>query len=221
MLLDASVTGALVNLATHLINDAGYAGVGALTLISAIIFVPGDEVTMLFAGFNVYEHNLTLVGIILAACIGDLLGATIAYVIGYLGLHEGLEKLPGPLKISNHGMDSFDKWFARWGVPFVAVSRIIPGGRAAGPYGAGIAKMPYWKFLPPATAGTIVWMTGLGLLGKGVGSQWQKWKQHLDYVDYVIVVIVVGLIAWFLYQRLWRAPREARAAIDSETGVES
>ena len=45
---------------------------------------------MLFAGFNVYQGNLSLVGIIVAGVVGDLIGASIAYAIAYFGLHEVL-----------------------------------------------------------------------------------------------------------------------------------
>ena len=79
----ASLTGPLVNLATHLIASLGLAGVALLTMTSGVIGVPGTEPTMLFAGFNVYQGHLTLIGIIAAGVIGDVTGASIAYAIGY------------------------------------------------------------------------------------------------------------------------------------------
>ncbi len=36
--------------------------------MSQVVIVPGTEVTMLFAGFNVDTHHLTLLGIIVSAC---------------------------------------------------------------------------------------------------------------------------------------------------------
>ena len=40
---------------------------------------------MLFAGFDVYQHHMTLLGIIVFGVLGDLAGASIAYAIGYFG----------------------------------------------------------------------------------------------------------------------------------------
>src|SRR5579875_3550070 len=77
----ASITGPLVNLATHLIRTLGLAGVFALTTMTGVVGVPGSEPTMLFAGFNVYEHHLSLPGIIVFGVIGDVFGACIAYAI--------------------------------------------------------------------------------------------------------------------------------------------
>ena len=111
MLLDASLTGSLVTLATNLINDAGYWGIFLLIVSSAVIGIPGTEVTMLFAGFNVYDHTLSMGAIIAAGVAGDLVGATIAFVIGYLGLHELLERAPGPLHVSSRQLDMAHRWF--------------------------------------------------------------------------------------------------------------
>ena len=81
----ASLTGPLVNLATNLIDSIGLAGVALLTMSSGVIGVPGTEPTMLFAGFDVFQGNLTLPGIIVAGVVGDVAGASIAYSIGYFG----------------------------------------------------------------------------------------------------------------------------------------
>jgi membrane protein DedA with SNARE-associated domain len=205
MLLNASITGGLVTFATHLINDVGYWGIAGLCAMSALVFVPGTEVTMLFGAPGPHtHHHMTIVGIIIAAIVGDLIGASLAWGIGYLGLTGALERLPGPLKVSPHEMERFDRWFERWGASVVAVSRIIPVIRGAGPYSAGIAKMSYVKAFIATLGGDILWFTGLGLLGDAVGHEWQKWKSHLDYIDYAVGVIIVALVAWWLYTKLWK-----------------
>ena len=184
MPLDASVTGSLVTLATHVINDLGLWGIFALLVMSALIGVPGTEVTMLFAGFNVFEGHLSMGGIIAAGVAGDVVGASLAYLIGYLGLHELLERLPGPLHASARQLDRAHAWFERFGSPVIAVSRMLPLIRAAFPYAAGVAEMTYWRFLAAATVGSLIWISGLAFLGRAVGSDWQNWRHYLDYVDY-------------------------------------
>ena len=198
MLLDASVTNSLANAATHVVQHLGYAGVALMIMVSQVIIVPGTEVVMLFAGFNVDTHHLTLIGIIVAGVIGDVLGASICYAIGYFGLHEVISRPGSPVHVDARKIELTHRWFERYGSPVVAVSRCIPVFRSAPPYAAGIARMPYWRFASMATLGSIVWITALALIGKGVGSQWPSWKHHLDYVDYAVVVIVVLLAGWFL-----------------------
>jgi membrane protein DedA with SNARE-associated domain len=201
MLPAASITNSLVTVATHIIRSLGLWGVGALTVSSGVIGVPGTEATMLFAGFNVYQGHLSLPGIIVAGVIGDLIGATIAYSIGYHGLHELLERPGSPLRISARHLETAHSWFDRFGAPVILVSRLLPLIRAAFPYAAGIAEMAYWRFISLAAVGSIIWIGGLGILGKAVGSDWQSWRAHLDYVDYGAVAVVVLALAWLLVKR--------------------
>ncbi|HET9073464.1 MAG TPA: DedA family protein [Solirubrobacteraceae bacterium] len=217
MLLHASVTASLANFATHLITSTGYGGVFLLTFISALVVLPGTEVTMLFSGFNVDEHHLTLFGIVAIASAADIIGAVIVYWIAYFGIHELLERLPGPFNVSSHGLDRAHRWMERYGVAAVFVTRVLPTVRAGGPWAAGISRMPFWRYFVAMAAGTVVWMLLLGLIGEGVGSQWPQWKKHLEIVDYLAVVVIVGLVVWFLYARIYKPRVAARA----QTGVDA
>jgi membrane protein DedA with SNARE-associated domain len=219
-LLLASLTGPLVTFATNLIGSLGLAGVALLTLITGVIGVPGTEPTMLFAGFDVYQHHLTLVGIIIAGTVGDVAGASIAYAIGYYGRRELLERQGSKLHVSAGGLDRAHRWFERWGAPVIFFSRMMPLIRAAFPYAAGVSEMPYSRFLPLAALGSLIWISALAVLGLEVGSQWQTWRHHLEYVDYVgaavlVAVIVYGIVRW---RRSPPGPRsgdrQAEAAVD-------
>jgi membrane protein DedA with SNARE-associated domain len=197
----ASITDSLVTLATHIIRDLGVTGVAILNMCSGVIGVPGSEPTMLFAGFNVYQGHLTLLGIIVFGIIGDLAGASIAYAIGYYGRRELLERHGSKLHVSTAQLDRTHRWFERYGSPVIVVSRVIPFVRAAFPYAAGVAEMPYWRFISLATLGSIPWIAGLGLLGKAVGSNWVSWRHNLEYVDYAAAAVLVGAIAYLIVRR--------------------
>jgi membrane protein DedA with SNARE-associated domain len=199
-----------VTFATNVVHHLGLPGVTLLVTMSQLVVVPGTEVTMLFAGFNVDTHHLTLLGIILAGIIGDLLGASAAYAIGYYGLHEVLARR-GPLHIDAAKITRASGWFDRYGPPIVAVSRCIPVFRSAPPYAAGVVKMPFLRFIFFSAIGSAVWMTGLALVGKAVGHQWPKWKNHLQYVDYAVVVLIVIGLGWWLVHVL-RARRATQQA---------
>jgi membrane protein DedA with SNARE-associated domain len=194
----ASITDSLVTFATHVIRDVGVAGVGLLTLSSGVIGLPGSEPTMLFAGFNVYQHHLTLFGIILSGVIGDVIGASIAYTIGYYGSRELFLHRGQYVHLSAERIDRAHGWFERYGSPTILLSRLIPFARLAFPYAAGVARMPYPRFIVLTTVGSIPWIAGLGILGREVGSSWQSWRHNLEYVDYVGAAAVVAVIAYLL-----------------------
>jgi membrane protein DedA with SNARE-associated domain len=197
----ASITGPLVTFATNLIKSIGLGGVALLTASSGVIGIPGSEPTMLFAGFNVYQGHLSLVGIIVAGVLGDMAGASIAYAIGYFGSRELLERQGTKLHLSQRRLDTAHRWFERYGAPVVLVSRWIPFARAAFPYAAGVAEMAFWRFFLLATLGSVIWISALGVLGREVGSSWESWRHHLEYADYAAVAVLVLAVAFLLLRR--------------------
>lgn len=201
LLAFASVTDSLVTLATHVIRDLGLAGVAMLTMTSGVVGVPGSEPTMLFAGFNVFQGHLTLLGIIVFGVIGDVIGASIAYAIGYFSRREVFERQGSKLHMSPRRLERAHGWFERYGAPVIVLSRMIPFARAAFPYAAGVAEMPFVRFAALATLGSIPWIAGLGVLGREVGSSWQSWRHNLEYVDYAAAAILVGAIAYLIVRR--------------------
>jgi membrane protein DedA with SNARE-associated domain len=194
----ASVTDSLVTLATHIIRDVGLAGVSIMTLTSGVVGVPGSEPTMLFAGFDVYQGNLSLLWIIVFGVLGDMIGASIAYGIGYWGREELVERHGNKLHISKSRLDRAHRWFERFGAPMIIISRCIPFARAAFPYAAGVARMGYGRFVAFATIGSIVWISALAVLGNAVGSSWQSWRRNLEYVDYVAAGLLLAVIAYMV-----------------------
>lgn len=207
----ASITGPLVNIATSFIGSAGLVGIFLLMTINGIIGLPGTEPTMLFAGFNVFQGHLSLVGIIVAGTLGDTIGGSIAWAIGYYGRRELLDRHGAKFHLKPDSLDRAERWFARWGSPVIFISRMLPVVRAAFPFAAGASEMPFWRFLPMAALGSLVWVSALGIVGREVGHQWQTWRHHLEYVDYAGAVVLIAVIAWFIW-RIVRSRRRRPAA---------
>ncbi|HWF36481.1 MAG TPA: DedA family protein [Solirubrobacteraceae bacterium] len=197
----ASVTDALVTFATHVIRDLGLAGILLMIGSSGVIGVPGTELPMLFAGFNVYEHHLTLLGVIVFGVLGDTIGASIAYAIGYYGRRELLERHGGKLHVTPARLATAERWFQRRGTVTIPLSRMIPVARAAFPYAAGVSRVPFARFVLLATLGSIPWIAGLAILGRAVGSNWESWRRHLEYVDYAALAVVVLAVAYLIVRR--------------------
>lgn len=200
MLGFASLTEPLVNLATNAISTLGLGGVLLLMTMTGVIAVPGTEPTMLFAGFDAYKGTLSLPAVIIAGVVGDVLGATIAYTIGYYGREGLLERQGSKLHVSKRRLERAHRWFARYGSPVMLVSRWMPVVRAAFPYAAGVGKMRFKRFVLFTTLGSIPWVAGLAILGREVGRNWQNWRHHLEYVDYVGAAVLVAAIVYLIFR---------------------
>ncbi len=201
MLVVSSVTGSLVTFATHAIGKLGLAAVGLLMFSTGVVFLPGTEVTMLFAGFDVSNHTLSLLGVILVGYAGDLLGALVAYAIGYFG-KEGWFQRPAA-RVHRHKVDQAQRWFERYGTPVLFLSRIMPVVRSAFPYAAGVAQVPVRRFALLTALGSIPWVVGLALLGRAVGHDWHSWRHSFEYVDYVGAAVVVIVIVYLIVRRFF------------------
>jgi membrane protein DedA with SNARE-associated domain len=197
------------------VREGGYPAVFTLMLLeSALIPIP-SEATMLFAGFAAADptgssagHHLTLVGIVAAGVLGNLVGSWIAYGIGRAGRLELIERHGHWLHIKPSHIETTDRWFARYGAPAVFFSRMLPIVRTFISLPAGVAKMPFGRFTLYTVLGCIPWVLALGVAGEALGSNWKDARKYFEYVDYAVVaLVVVGIVYWIVRRR--RGRREA------------
>ena len=190
----------LVRASTDVIDATGLAGVFVLMVLeSACVPIP-SEATMLFAGFNVSEGNLTLIGIVVAGVLGNVVGSLIAYAAGYYGRLELLDR-NRLVHISRRHIESADRWFERHGPATVFFTRMLPVIRTFISLPAGVARMPLGKFVAYTLAGCIPWVLMLAIIGREVGDRWEQWKNYLHYFDYVVIAAIVIGIVYLLIRR--------------------
>ena len=204
VLLTGAVTDKLVDFATNLIGDAGYAGVFVLmTLESALIPIP-SEATMLFAGFKVDDGTLTLFGIVAAGVLGNLVGSWIAYAIGYYGRLELVER-HRVFHANKRYLDWADDWFNRHGDATVFFSRMLPIIRTFISLPAGIARMDGVRFGLYTTIGCVPWTTALAVAGYLAGAHWESVVSGLRLptliVAAAVAVAAAGALWWYVRWR--------------------
>src|SRR5213596_1736098 len=170
-----------------------------MALESACIPIPSEAI-MLFAGFNVSECNLTLVGIVAAGVLGNLTGSLIAYAAGYYGRIELLDR-NRLIHISRRHLEWADRWFERHGSATVFFTRMLPIIRTFISLPAGVARMPLGRFVAFTFAGAIPWVLMLAIIGREVGDRWDQWRDNLHYLDYAIVAAIAIAIVYLIVRR--------------------
>jgi membrane protein DedA with SNARE-associated domain len=187
------ITAPLVDFVTNLIGDHGVPMVfGLMTLESMCIPVPSEAVQV-FGGFLVGKGSANLFWMIAAGVLGNVLGSWIAYGVGRWKGRDWLLRLRW-LHITPQRLDSADRWFEKRGDMAVLISRCLPIIRTFISLPAGIARMPFGRFTVLTLIGCIPWVTGLTLIGKAVGANWESAQKNLHYVDYAVVAaILVGI----------------------------
>jgi membrane protein DedA with SNARE-associated domain len=198
--MPVDITGPLVNAATDVIDAMGLAGIFVLMLLeSACIPIP-SEATMLFAGFNVSEGNMTLFGITAAGVLGNLVGSWVAYAVGYYGRIELLDRNRF-IHVNRRHLEWADRWFERHGAATVFFTRMLPIIRTFISLPAGVARMPLGKFTAYTVAGCIPWVLMLAVIGREVGDRWEEWKDYLHYFDYAVLAGIVITVIYFVWRR--------------------
>jgi membrane protein DedA with SNARE-associated domain len=209
MLLIASITDRLVELATNVVGDLGLAGIALLMVPeSACIPIP-SEATMLFSGFNVANGEYSLLAATAVGVAGNMVGSWLTYWIGYAGRVDILEKHGAKLHIKKSHLDWADRWFERHGDATVFFSRMVPIVRTFISLPAGVARMPFWRFTALTFLGCVPWVLLLAFIGQQAGSRWTSWKDNLHYVDYAVVALVVIGVAYLLLGRRGTATETA------------
>jgi membrane protein DedA with SNARE-associated domain len=133
-----------------------------VALESAGAPVPG-ETGLIAACVLASQGYLDIVSVITAASGGAIVGDNVGYWIGRLGGRRLLERWPASGRYLGHVVPRAEAFFARHGGKAVFFARFITVLRIAGAWVAGVAGMPWWRFLAWNVAGGVAWATGMGL----------------------------------------------------------
>jgi len=198
----------LVNLVadavTKWLSAWGAAGVFFLMAVeSACIPVP-SEVVLPFAGILVREGTMSFQVAFLAGVTGQLAGSALTYVIGRMGGRPLVMKYGKYFLIRTHEVEKAEEWFARYGEATSFLARLVPGVRTFISLPAGIARMPFWRFLAYSLLGVAPWTALLVWLGEQVGPVWRDpaWAPIFHWAEIIVIAGLLALIGRFIIVRL-------------------
>jgi len=201
VLVVASITGPIVDFATNVIGDLGLAGIFLLMLADSACIPTSSEAIMLFGGFEVADGRFSLLAVVAAGVLGNLVGSWIAYGVGYFGRVEVLERHGKWLHITPKHLAWADRWFEEHGDATVFFTRMIPVIRTFISLPAGVARMPFWRFTLLSFLGIVPWVLAFAIMGNAVGDNWDNLQEKLHYVDYAVVALILSGIIYLLIRR--------------------
>ena len=189
----------MIDWATEIIDKIGLLGVAFLVALESVVPPIPSELVLLLSGFNVDQGNFTLVGALVAATVGSVVGALILYALGAFVSEERLmwllHKVGRFVGFTKKDIDRGFEWFERHGAPVVFFGRLIPLVRSVVSVPAGAARMPIGQFVLWTTLGSALWNIVWLVIGQILGDQWEKADVWAGTFQLVVLVLlaVVGL----------------------------
>lgn len=190
----------------QIMESFGYIGMAVLILVENIFPPIPSELILTFGGFLTTHTNLTVIGVILSATVGSVIGAVMLYYIGLLLPRERLEqivdgKIGRMLRLNKEDIQKAMNWFDRKGKTTVFICRCIPIVRSLISIPAGMAEMRLADFLLLTILGSFLWNTILVSAGAWAGNSWMKIIQVMNTYSEItygifLVIIVLSLLRW-------------------------
>ncbi|MFC4023770.1 DedA family protein [Oceanobacillus longus] len=191
---------------TDIMEQFGYLGVFLMMTLENVFPPIPSEIVLPFGGFLTTYTDLTVIGIVVTATLGSVIGAMILYCIGLLVDVERLEKIVERfghiVKIKKVDIHKADAWFDKYGYWTVLFCRMIPLVRSLISIPAGMSNMKFSLFLFFTTIGTLAWNMILISIGVILGENWEDILGFMDVYSYIvyllIFIIIVAIIIWYI-----------------------
>jgi membrane protein DedA with SNARE-associated domain len=207
------LNGPVRELVTAIYEAVGYLGVALWVAIESVIIPIPSELVLPFAGFLAADTTSiepitgapwSIPLLVLFATIGSLIGALIAYAIGYWGGRPVLVRWGRFLRFTAEDLDRTEAFFARWGAWASFLGRMVPVVRSLVSFGAGVGKMHLGPFILFTILGSIPWNLFLVMAGYLLGENWTQIGDFLKRYEYLVlgILVIIGLAyLWFKFVR--------------------
>jgi membrane protein DedA with SNARE-associated domain len=159
------------------------------------LIIPGDVVLAL-GGIYAARNELSLPWVIATATLAAIIGESVGYWLGRkygVGL---ISRLPLVRRLAPK-LQAAEEYFRTQGRKTVFIGRFATAAGSFIPFVAGVAKMPFGRFLAVDVPAIIVWAGGIAAVGYVFGS-------NLDLVERLLSrfgLIALGLLAVLVLTR--------------------
>ena len=152
--------------------------------------LPGETTLIAAALYTGATHNLSIVGVVIAASAGAIIGDNLGYLLGHWGGYRLLIRYGRYVRLSEKRIKLARYLFFRYGAEVVFFGRFTAILRTYAAFLAGTTRMPWRRFLIFNAAGGIVWATVYGGGAYLLGTQIERVSGELQ-----LVFVAAGVVA--------------------------
>jgi membrane protein DedA with SNARE-associated domain len=167
--------------------------------------IPAD-VIVAFGSFLAARQNQSPIPTIIAVVVGNVGGAVVMFA---LGRRYGADWIRGKLhRVMGEGAERrVKRWYDRYGLPALFLSRFLPAVRAVVPPLAGAIRVPATGAIVAIATASTIWYTVIALLSYRVGTQWEQILNAIGRfqrgaaIVAGVVVLLAALVWWIMKRR--------------------
>ena len=202
----------IINIIKLFVSAYGYLGI-FIAAFAETIFPPiPSELIFPLAGFVGFKSNFTYFETFLMAssgAMGATIGAIVIYLVSFKIGRIAIVKLGKYVFVNEKKIESAERWFEKYGVYAVFLGRMAPGVRELISVPAGIARMPFAKFVTFTFFGSLIWSVILVFLGYFLGDSWESLSETLsDYFTVISVLVLLSIAIVIFYYVYYRKRRD-------------
>jgi membrane protein DedA with SNARE-associated domain len=199
----------LINNLQSIYDTIGWLGVTGLLVFENATGITPSEIILGLAGWMLLAaHDAPFISVFLwgvVAAIGSAIGASITYWAARVGGRPLVDRMFRWFRIDLEKAQQAETQFQNWGMGFMLIGRMIPGVRTIINIPAGLARMPYIRFLVYTLIGSYIWCTLLIGIGYFLGYEW--WlisdfvKQGAPWLFATGILVLIGAYVWKLSRK--------------------
>lgn len=172
---------------------------GVAYLENVVPPIPGDMIVV-FGGYLAGLGRVDLWFVVVLATVGGTTGFMTMYWFGHMFGTAVME--PDRFRwLPKRRIRTVKLKLREWGYGLVAANRFLSGLRSVISLTVGMAHMHPWITTFFATLSALVWTTGLAVIGRLVGENWEVVRGYLQTYGWIItglivLVIVIQVVRW-------------------------
>ncbi|MCC6629261.1 MAG: VTT domain-containing protein [Chloroflexi bacterium] len=190
----------------EIIRAVGYVGlwliVFAETGLLVGFFLPGDSL-LFTAGFLASQGFFNIFILVLVFVSAAIIGDSVGYAIGNRYGRRLFDREDSRY-FKRKYLVATEAFYEKHGGKTLILARFVPIIRTFAPTVAGVAGMPYSRFLTYNVVGGVLWGLGVPVAGFWLGSVIPDVDKYL--LPIIAVIIIVSLIPTGIH--IWREHRE-------------
>lgn len=157
-----------------------------------------NELLLIFSGYLAFSEILNPGGILLMVIIGDLLAATVVYLVFYLFGNLILQKAPRWLPLPRKMIKKQSERMEKMKFSGLCIARLTPFIRGYIAVICGLWHIKPRRYATAVLVTTILWSSLYLTTGYLLGPYWMYVETHLDIFKYMFLALPIGIGLWFV-----------------------